>query len=395
MASRHIVRPNGGSVNSGRAGLSGPGHGRLFSPLRHPRRPGRFVRRSRLVRRRAISRNGSPTSPPTTSRGAPFSATGLGLAASYIEQHLRDWGVKPAGDHGSYLQTVRVLGVKADQPFDGHRRRSAASAGRSTTATPSAFRATPAAEQTVTLDRVEFAGYGLDAPRAGHDELSRPGCQRRRRRVARRRRPGRVRGARRIRSGREPPAAQRPRPVRDRGTARGREHRRRTGRRAGRGAADQAGAAPATGRGRSPIPLPTSRRPSGSTACVPPHVTGNDAFFEFLFSRAPVKYDELKRKADAREPLPSFRLDGVTLTFNVDADYEVVRTQLTQNVVGDRRGHRPAAEARPTWRSARTTITSATRKASSTNTATARAARRARPHHAGRRRRSHLERRRR
>ena len=43
---------------------------------------------------------------------AMFSA-GLGLAASYIENHLREWGVKPAGDNGSYLQTVRVLGVKS------------------------------------------------------------------------------------------------------------------------------------------------------------------------------------------------------------------------------------------------------------------------------------------
>ena len=60
----------------------------------------------------------------------------------------------------------------------------------------------------------------------------------------------------------------------------------------------------------------------------------SDAFFEFLFSQAPVQYDELKRRADAQEPLPSFRLDGVKLTFNIDADYEVVRTQLTQNVVG-------------------------------------------------------------
>ena len=38
--------------------------------------------------------------------------------------------------------------------------------------------------------------------------------------------------------------------------------------------------------------------------------------------------------AEAQEPLPSFRLDGVTLTFDIDTDYEVVRTQLTQNVVG-------------------------------------------------------------
>ena len=67
---------------------------------------------------------------------------------------------------------------------------------------------------------------------------------------------------------------------------------------------------------------------------IAPAVTASDAFFEFLFSKAPVHYDELKRKANDRDPLPSFRLDGVTLTFNVDADYEIVRTQLTQNVIG-------------------------------------------------------------
>src|SRR5512135_1713965 len=38
---------------------------------------------------------------------------GLGMAASYIEDHLREWGATPAGDHGSFRQTVRVLGVKA------------------------------------------------------------------------------------------------------------------------------------------------------------------------------------------------------------------------------------------------------------------------------------------
>ena len=54
--------------------------------------------------------------------------------------------------------------------------------------------------------------------------------------------------------------------------------------------------------------------------------------------------EELKRKADAQEPLPSFRLDGVKLTFNLDADYEVVRTQLTQNVVAIVEGSDPRAE---------------------------------------------------
>ncbi|HUK34209.1 MAG TPA: M28 family peptidase, partial [Vicinamibacterales bacterium] len=67
---------------------------------------------------------------------------------------------------------------------------------------------------------------------------------------------------------------------------------------------------------------------------LPPSASANDAFFEFLFSRAPVKYAELKRLADAKEPLPAFRLDGVTLTFDINNDYEPIRTQLAQNVVG-------------------------------------------------------------
>src|SRR3989442_11687023 len=44
--------------------------------------------------------------------GRAIFSTGIGLAAAYIEDHLRAWGVKPAGDRGSYLQTVRVLGVR-------------------------------------------------------------------------------------------------------------------------------------------------------------------------------------------------------------------------------------------------------------------------------------------
>ena len=42
---------------------------------------------------------------------AVFTA-GYGLAAVYVGDHLHAFGVKPAGDHGSYLQSVRVIGVK-------------------------------------------------------------------------------------------------------------------------------------------------------------------------------------------------------------------------------------------------------------------------------------------
>src|SRR5262245_60023619 len=38
---------------------------------------------------------------------------GLGLAAAYIADQLKESGVKPGGDHGSYFQRVAVLGVKS------------------------------------------------------------------------------------------------------------------------------------------------------------------------------------------------------------------------------------------------------------------------------------------
>src|SRR5437763_15370676 len=38
---------------------------------------------------------------------------GLGLAGAYIADQLKDAGIKPGGDHGSYFQRVPVLGVRA------------------------------------------------------------------------------------------------------------------------------------------------------------------------------------------------------------------------------------------------------------------------------------------
>ncbi len=100
------------------------------------------------------------------------------------------------------------------------------------------------------------------------------------------------------------------------------------------GGAAGAPAGQAAGGGRGAIPTADFTTTERLDHVLPPSATGDDAFFEFLFSHAPVKYADLKKKAEAREPLPAFRLDGVTLTFDINNDYEIVRTQLTQNVVG-------------------------------------------------------------
>jgi hypothetical protein len=265
---------------------------------------------------------------------AVFSA-GLGLAASYLEQHLREWGVKPAGDNGSYLQTVRVLGVKATR----HSTVTVEVAGERRTFVDGEairFPRNTGGKQHFTVDRVEFTGYGLDAPVLGHEDYR-----------------GRdVSGAavvwlgsagpagldatanRLLLAGRNRYATDDRQAVASIGVAPAPAQ---GGRGARAGQAAEAGAAsppaePAGGRGA--LPAADFTTVERLDRVVPPSVTGTDPFFEFLFSRAPVKYDELKRKADARETLPTFRLDGVTLAFDVNTDYEVVRTQLTQNVVG-------------------------------------------------------------
>ena len=100
---------------------------------------------------------------------AVFTA-GLGLAAAYIEDHLREWGVKPAGDNGSYLQTVRVLDVKSAN----HSTLTVEVAGQTRTFTARegvVFPKNVGAQRRFTVDRVQFAGYGLDAPGANHEDF--------------------------------------------------------------------------------------------------------------------------------------------------------------------------------------------------------------------------------
>src|SRR3954468_23674715 len=99
--------------------------------------------------------------------GRAVFTTGFGLAAAYISDHLHAWGVRPGGDHGSYLQTVRVLGVKTTS----HASVSVTVNGETRTFTDGdgiTFPKNMGGKRRFTIDRVEFAGYGLDAPGAGH-----------------------------------------------------------------------------------------------------------------------------------------------------------------------------------------------------------------------------------
>jgi len=252
---------------------------------------------------------------------------GLGLAAGYIQTHLETWGLSPRGDERGYLQTVRVQGVKTTCHSSV-----TVKVGRETRTFKDGdgvvFPKNAGRKQTIVVDRVEFAGYGLDAPGAKYSDVAGKDFQ----------------NAAVIFLGTSPPSAV------DAEAAR----RLMNGR--GRWLTDQLKASAAIGpqslrtppRGsQAAADAPeNARRPDFTTSrrldrVIAPSLTADDSLLQFLFSRAPVKYDELKKRAESRDPLPSFRLEGVSVTFNVDDEYEVVRTQLTQNIVAVVEGSDP------------------------------------------------------
>src|SRR5688572_30764366 len=249
---------------------------------------------------------------------------GLGLAAGYIAANLAQWGVKPAGDNGTYLQLVKVQGVRTNSRasvtvnVNGESRTFKDGEGIT-------FSRQMGGKQTVQGKDIVFAGYGLQIPAAdlNDDAEGEP--------------KGKVvvylgpQGPANIPQGSNRLLGARGRNAVEKGAAAVIGPISAAG---GRGQRQGAPAAPpATGRGAQPDngDFTTVQK---YDAIVTPQLTADDAFFDFLFSASDVKYAALKDKAAKREPLPRFALKGVSITVNVDADYQVVRTRRTNNVVG-------------------------------------------------------------
>ncbi|HST20179.1 MAG TPA: M28 family peptidase, partial [Blastocatellia bacterium] len=248
---------------------------------------------------------------------------GLGLAAGYIAGQLKAWGVKPGGPNGSYFQRVSVLGVKSTNnstvtvEVNGQTRTFKNKEGIS-------FPTNVGGKRSVKADEIEFIGYGLNLP--GHNDY------------AARKVKGKVivylgtaapkgvdqQQSFRVMGGRSRNATELEGAVASIGPV--------MPARAGRGGGPGAGGATAGSQFALPEPdFTTVQRLDNPIA---PNVSAQDEFFEFLFSGADVKYAELKDKAAKGEPLPAFALKNARITFNIDADYKIVRTQYTRNVIG-------------------------------------------------------------
>jgi hypothetical protein len=262
---------------------------------------------------------------------------GLGLAAGYIAGQLKSWGVKPGGPNGSYFQRVSVLAVKSTNNSTV----TVEANGQTRTFKNKEeinFPANVGGKRSFKANEIEFVGYGVNLP--GRNDYA----------------DKKVKGKVVVFLGTTAP----------KGVDQQQSFRAMFGRsrnateqegaiasigpvlfRGGRGAGPGAGGPGASGPGASgpgaggpaagnqpALPESDFTTVQRLDATVAPNVSAQDEFFEFLFSGADVKYAELKDKASKGEPMPAFAIKNVRITFNIDADYKIVRTQYTRNVIG-------------------------------------------------------------
>jgi hypothetical protein len=280
---------------------------------------------------------------------------GLGLAAGYIAERLRSWGVKPGGPNGSYFQQVAVLGIKSDNnstitvEAGGQTRTFKNKEGIN-------FPSNVGGKRTLASDQIEFVGYGLNAPLAKHNDYQGRNVKGKTVVFLGSTPPKGMEGTqyRRALGGRARYATEQEGAVASIGVAGGGFRRGGGGQPGSQGQVQGQVQGQAQGQGQGQGGPPGGGQFGGGQADgsdfttvqtldapTPPAATGQDDFFEFLFSSSDVKYAELKDKAAKGEPLPSFTLKNVRITFNIDAKYQVVRTQYTHNVVGIIEGSDP------------------------------------------------------
>jgi hypothetical protein len=241
---------------------------------------------------------------------------GIALAGAYIARNLEQWGITPAGDNGSYFQTVRVLGMRTRSnssvtvTVKGQTRTFKDGEGVT-------FPLNQGGKQTVS-GRAEFVGHGISYAPLGHNDYARVNAA------------GKVV----LYTGSKGPSGFTE------------AHNRLVNAR-GRNAIDGFGAVaaigPASAARAATTPQPGNQRVDFQTAQrvdtpVAPQITASDEFFDFVLSGSGQSYGELKSSAERQREVPAVSLGDVTITITVDAEYDVVQTRLTRNVVAMVRG---------------------------------------------------------
>ena len=286
-------------------------------------------------------------------QGRQIYTEGYGIAAQYIADHLKTWGVKPLGDNGSYFQIVRLKGYRVTNN-SSVTIETAAGTRTFKSGDHVTFPTNAGKKQTLTFSGAEF--LGSTPPPAGTD----------------------LKGKLAIWMASTAPAAAT-------AGARGGAGAGRAGGRGVAGAAIQLGAGAAVGfaatpaapsaaelaltqaqaaltqaaaavqqaqaalrggRAGAPAGGPGRGGAQGCQNCdiqptpysldtlVTPQFTGDETFFDVLFGAGPVSFASLKARADKGETLTPIAMPGVKVTVTIDNTYEVVYQQLSRNVVG-------------------------------------------------------------
>jgi Peptidase family M28 len=293
---------------------------------------------------------------------------GYGLAAQYIADHLKEWGIKPLGANGSYLQTVKLRGYKATRnssvTLEVGGQTQTFKHGNHVT-----FSANAGAKQTLTFDDVEFLGYGTENDYQGRDvknklvvwipSLQAPAGGRGNRGAADNQQPGtRVVNPSTLGAKAQitfQPAPAPPTPAEQALTqaqtalsqateavtqaqqavraARGNQ----PGGQRGNGGGGGGG-----GRGRGGAQAQTADFTTVQNVDLPaaPQFTGDDAFFEALFGSGPLKFADIKAKAEKGDPISPVSLPA-KVTISIDNTYQVISEQIGHNVAGMIEGSDP------------------------------------------------------
>jgi hypothetical protein len=279
-------------------------------------------------------------------QGRQVFTEGYGLAAAYVADHLKAWGVKPLGDDGTYFENVKLKGYRVTRN---------STVGVTVNGETKAFKhgdhvtfgVNSGGSQSLSFTSAEFIGYGQPADLQGRDLkdklvviVSNPGQA-----------GGGGRGGGRggaaaaaLTAGAKAVVTFAPAPsaptatetaLADAQDALAKAQvavQQAQAEVAGRGGL-RAGGGGAGGRGRAALPaadLTTVARVDGIT---PPSFTGDQALFDALFGGGPVKFSEVLAKAQNGDPIQPMTLPA-HVTINIDNTYEVVSEQLSRNVVG-------------------------------------------------------------
>lgn len=290
---------------------------------------------------------------------------GYGLAAQYVAERLREMGVKPGGDNGTYFQSVK----QRDYRVTNNSTLTIEAPGKPPVVFKHGegvtFPSNPGGRQTLTFEGVEFVGYGLAVADPAYDDYAGRDVKGKLA-VWMGNGPSTVTGAQRLLGARSryaietkgakaalgfAPAPAPPTPAELAlvqaqqalqqanlavAQAQAALAQSRTGR-GGRGAAPVGG----RGRGAQPAAPPDLTSVQRVDNLVIPQLTADERVYEALLAVAPTQFAALKAASDAGQPLPTFSVPGVKVTIDVNATYEVIGTQLTKNVVGIVEGRDP------------------------------------------------------